>query len=148
MGSPSRRTYLLDRTDACKDHNILSDRERDSEYLQIPMLTFQQRLVLESVKCREDMKFGAANTALRLRGQAWLIADCGSGGIRQRTTGSSRKSTRLMIPTDTISISSGGRLKGARHRAGSQLRHVRRDLAGLGQPDLIAMRQGYAAWRA
>ena len=80
MGSPSRRTYLLDRTDACKDHNILSDRERDSEYLQIPMLTFQQRLVLESVKCREDMKFGAANTALRLRGQAWLIADCGSGG--------------------------------------------------------------------
>ena len=23
MGSPSRRTYLPDRTDACKDHNIL-----------------------------------------------------------------------------------------------------------------------------
>ena len=66
MGSPSQRTYLPDRTDACKEHNILCDRERDSEYHQIPMLTFQQRLVLECVECREHMKYGAANTALRL----------------------------------------------------------------------------------
>src|SRR2546421_7106369 len=97
MGSPSRRTYLLDRTDACKDHNILSDRERDSEYLQIPMLTFQQRLVLESVKCREDMKYGAANTALRLTGRAWLIAElC----FRQHPAAYGRKLSEISTPHD------------------------------------------------
>src|ERR1700704_6596410 len=106
MGSPSQRTDLPDRTDACKDHNILCDRERDSEYLQIPMLTFQQRLVLESVKCREDMNYGAANTALRLTGRAWLIAElC----FQQHTAGSSQKSARLMIPMVTTSVCARGR---------------------------------------
>ena len=97
MGSPSQRTYLPDRTDACKDHNILYDRERDSEYLQIPILILQQRLFLECVECREHMKYGAANTALRLTGQAWLIAEL---WFRRHPAAYDRKLSEISTPHD------------------------------------------------
>jgi 4-hydroxyphenylpyruvate dioxygenase len=62
-----------DRLDALRAHNILYDRDGDSEYLQVYTRSFEQRFFFEIVERRGYAGYGAANAPVRLAAQARLI---------------------------------------------------------------------------
>jgi len=64
-----------ERLDALKSHNVLYDREGDSEYLQVYTRTFEQRFFFEIVERRDYRGYGAANASVRLAAQARLATD-------------------------------------------------------------------------
>ena len=61
-----------ERLDALKAHNILYDRDGDSEYLQVYTRSFEQRFFFEIVERRGYAGYGAANAPVRLAAQARL----------------------------------------------------------------------------
>ena len=62
-----------ERLDALKVHNILYDRDGDSEYLQVYTRSFEQRFFFEIVERRGYRGYGATNAPVRLAAQARLI---------------------------------------------------------------------------
>jgi 4-hydroxyphenylpyruvate dioxygenase len=60
------------RIDDLKAHNILYDRDGDTEYLQIYTRTFEERFFFEIVERRGYAGFGAANASIRLAAQTRL----------------------------------------------------------------------------
>jgi 4-hydroxyphenylpyruvate dioxygenase len=64
-----------DRLEALKAHNILYDRDGDSEYLQVYTRSFEQRFFFEIVERRGYAGYGAANASVRLAAQARLISE-------------------------------------------------------------------------
>ena len=62
-----------DRLAALKAHNILYDRDGDSEYLQVYTRSFEQRFFFEIVERRGYAGYGAANAPVRLAAQARLL---------------------------------------------------------------------------
>ena len=59
-----------ERLDALKRHNILYDRDGDSEYLQVYTQSFEQRFFFEIVERRGYKGFGAINAPIRLTAQS------------------------------------------------------------------------------
>mgnify|MGYP001407194546 FL=1 len=59
--------------DALKAHNVLYDRDGDSEYFQIYTQSFEQRFFFEVVERRGYRGYGSANASVRLAAQARLI---------------------------------------------------------------------------
>jgi 4-hydroxyphenylpyruvate dioxygenase len=57
------------RIDELKAHNILYDRDGDTEYLQVYTRTFEERFFFEIVERRGYRGFGAANAPIRLAAQ-------------------------------------------------------------------------------
>ena len=62
-----------ERLQALKVHNILYDRDGDSEYLQVYTRSFEQRFFFEIVERRGYRGYGATNAPVRLAAQARLI---------------------------------------------------------------------------
>jgi 4-hydroxyphenylpyruvate dioxygenase len=62
-----------ERLEALKAHNILYDRDGDSEYLQVYTRSFEQRFFFEIVERRGYRGYGATNAPVRLAAQARLI---------------------------------------------------------------------------
>jgi 4-hydroxyphenylpyruvate dioxygenase len=60
------------RIDELKAHNILYDRDGDTEYLQVYTRTFEERFFFEIVERRGYRGFGAANAPIRLAAQTRL----------------------------------------------------------------------------
>jgi 3-dehydroshikimate dehydratase len=64
-----------ERIDALKAHNILYDRDGDSEYLQVYTRSFEQRFFFEIVERRGYAGYGAANAPVRLAAQSRLVIE-------------------------------------------------------------------------
>jgi 4-hydroxyphenylpyruvate dioxygenase len=60
------------RIDELKAHNILYDRDGETEYLQAYTRTFEERFFFEIVERRGYRGFGAANASIRLAAQTRL----------------------------------------------------------------------------
>ncbi len=63
------------RIDDFKAHNILYDRDGDTEYLQVYTRTFEERFFFEIVERRGYAGFGAVNAPIRLAAQTRLSRD-------------------------------------------------------------------------
>jgi 4-hydroxyphenylpyruvate dioxygenase len=61
-----------ERIDEFKAHNILYDRDGNSEYLQVYTRTFEERFFFEIVERRGYAGFGAGNAPIRLAAQTRL----------------------------------------------------------------------------